>query len=77
MRCSGDRIRCVAPGKVLVIAVDEGEIVGLEIGDPVARLCAHDLLLIDAQNVARSDELDQLVDGKAVASTVAERHSDR
>ena len=54
--------RRVAPRKILVVELDEGEVVRLEVGDPVARLGAHDVLRIDADHVARADQLEGRAD---------------
>src|SRR5258708_30538838 len=44
---------------VLVVELDVGEIVALEIGDPVQRLGADDRLAVDADDVAGAVELDR------------------
>ena len=52
--------RRIAPGKILVVELDEGQVVRLEIGDPVARLAADDVLRIDADDVAGADQLESV-----------------
>ena len=54
------RVRCqrrVAPRKVLVVEVDSGQIVRLEVCDAGTRFGADDLLGLNGRDVARSDEL--------------------
>ena len=57
MRGGVRRHRCVAPRKVLVVEIDRGQVIRLEVGDAGTRFGADDLLGLDGRDVARSDEL--------------------
>jgi hypothetical protein len=52
----------VAPGEVLVVELDRRHVVGLVVGDPVARLGAHDRPAVDAHDVAGAVQLHVAVD---------------
>ena len=51
------RERRVAPGKILVVEIDGGEVVRLEIGDAGPRLGANDLPALHSGHVARAHEI--------------------
>jgi hypothetical protein len=46
----------VAPRPILVVELDGGEVIGLEVGDPVAGLGADDGPSLDAEDVAGAEE---------------------
>src|SRR5215211_5288017 len=48
---------CIPPGEVFLVEFEEGKIVGLEIGDIVARLGTDDSPWADPDHIPRSDEL--------------------
>src|SRR5919109_5200632 len=56
------RRRCVAPGKILVVELDEREVVVLEVRDPRPGLRADNRSKIDADDIARTVERDLSAD---------------
>src|SRR5688500_6038598 len=64
------RSGCIAPREILVVKLDGGQIIRLEIGDPVARLGADDGAAFDAGDVARPVQADRPRDAFALRAAV-------
>ncbi|TMM27986.1 MAG: hypothetical protein E6F99_30645 [Actinobacteria bacterium] len=62
-------VRAVPPREVLVVELDERQEVRVEVGDPVARLGAHDGAPVHADDVARAVQRHVVLNGLAERAT--------